>query len=147
MAIEITSSQAIPQASRGGRGAEAPARSKSVVSEAVTVPPLERNSSPGRPVATESGEAVRGDLRQGSSKDPESLAKVVEMVNEQPQIRNRSLQFSVDDSTGKMLVRVYDAETDELIRQFPPDELLALAERIQDVLADDSMGLMLQEKA
>ena len=35
------------------------------------------------------------------------------------------LQFAVDDATGRSIIRVYDVETGEVIRQIPPQEVLA----------------------
>lgn len=37
------------------------------------------------------------------------------------------LQFSVDAQTGKTVVRVVDPQTDQVIRQIPDAELLAIA--------------------
>jgi flagellar protein FlaG len=35
------------------------------------------------------------------------------------------LEFSVDETTGVNVIRVYDIETGEVIRQMPPEEALA----------------------
>lgn len=148
MAIEITSSQTMLQASRGGREPAAFDRAQKVVPAAKTATPQEAGvvSTPS-PLIAEKVEAAKAEEQQQVPADSESLAKLVEMVNERPQIRDRSLQFSVHENTGKMLVRVYDSKTDELIRQFPPNELLLIAERIQETLAESPSGIMLQEKA
>ena len=45
-------------------------------------------------------------------------------------LRAHRLEFSVHEGTGRMIVRVMDRETDEVLRQFPPDELLNIAERL-----------------
>lgn len=145
MAIEITSSQTLLQANRGGREPAATVRTPKVVQAVVTVKPQETEPVPVHSLVAEKVEAAKGE--QQAPADSESLAKLVEMVNQRPQIRDRSLQFSVHENTGKMLVRVYDSKTDELIRQFPPNELLLIAERIQETLAESPSGIMLQEKA
>ena len=50
-------------------------------------------------------------------------------------VRNvqRSLQFSVDQSSGRTVITVVDKAADEVIRQIPPEEILAIADRIQNV--------------
>jgi flagellar protein FlaG len=53
-----------------------------------------------------------------------------------------SLQFSIDDDTGKTIVRVSDAETGEMIRQIPSKELLEIARSL-----DKLQGLLLKQKA
>jgi len=54
---------------------------------------------------------------------------------------NRSLQFRVDDASGRMVVSITDAATGEVIRQVPGEEALRMAERI-----DANIGAMLDEK-
>lgn len=41
--------------------------------------------------------------------------------------RNVGLRFVTDTASGRILVQVVDAETSEVVRQIPPDEMLALA--------------------
>jgi len=52
------------------------------------------------------------------------------------------LQFNIDDETGKTIVKVVDATTNELIRQFPSEEMLSIAKAI-----DQMKGLLIQQKA
>ena len=47
--------------------------------------------------------------------------------------RNRTLQFSKDEDTGKTIIRVIDTETEEVIRQIPPEEFLKMVKRLNDV--------------
>lgn len=53
-----------------------------------------------------------------------------------------SLQFSIDDDTGKTIVRVSDAQTGEIIRQIPSKELLEIARSL-----DKMQGMLLRQKA
>lgn len=55
---------------------------------------------------------------------------------------SRSLEFRVDSASGKTVVSVRDAETGDLIRQFPSEEVLRLAEMAEDqtiVLVNESV--------
>jgi flagellar protein FlaG len=52
------------------------------------------------------------------------------------------LSFSVDEQSGKTVVRVIDSVTKELIRQIPADEVLAMARAL-----DQQAGLLVQTKA
>lgn len=46
---------------------------------------------------------------------------------------SRSLQFSIDERSGRTIVRVIDRATREVIRQIPSEEILALADRMDKV--------------
>lgn len=54
----------------------------------------------------------------------------------------RNLQFSVDDDTGRTIIKVIDASTNEVIRQMPSEELLAITKAI-----DSFSGLFVKQKA
>jgi len=75
----------------------------------------------------------------------ESQIKQLQQFN---QSINRSLLFEVDEELGITIVRVVDKDTDELIRQFPPEELLNLSRRLKELIEEDfaSTGVLLQEK-
>jgi flagellar protein FlaG len=45
---------------------------------------------------------------------------------------SRSLEFHVDQASGRMVCSVRDAETGDLIRQIPNEEVLRMAELAQD---------------
>jgi len=55
---------------------------------------------------------------------------------------SRSLEFHVDDASGHMVCSVRDAETGDLIRQIPNEEVLRLAE-----LAHDETIVLVNERA
>ena len=48
---------------------------------------------------------------------------------------NRSLQFRLDESTGRMIVSITDSETGEVIRQVPGEEALRIAQNLQSRLS------------
>ena len=77
----------------------------------------------------------------------ETVDRVVHQLETQSQSLRRDLQFNVDDSTGRVIVIVTDSETDEVIRQIPSEELLALSRHLIDALEDDSSGFLFESKA
>jgi len=54
----------------------------------------------------------------------------------------QDLHFSMDDSSGKTVVRVVDTSTQEVIRQIPSEEVLHMAQEL-----DRMQGLLLRGKA
>ncbi len=77
---------------------------------------------------------------------PPERAKVEQIVKEIKQLVDpivaNGLNFSIDDSTGKTIVRITDGETGEMIRQIPSEEMLAIAESL-----DRMQGLLLRQEA
>lgn len=69
----------------------------------------------------------------------QAVASIKQLV--QPMVSN-NLDFSVDEGTGKMLVRITDRQTGELIRQIPSKELVDIAHSL-----DKLQGLLLRQKA
>jgi len=61
------------------------------------------------------------------------VAEAVTAINSAFQNVQRDLLFSVDDGSGKSIIRVIDQETNEVIRQIPADELLKIARRLEEV--------------
>jgi flagellar protein FlaG len=56
----------------------------------------------------------------------------IQRLSDYVQSAKRDLLFSVDKDTGRTVIQVLDSETKDVIRQIPPDEILALARRLQD---------------
>jgi flagellar protein FlaG len=46
------------------------------------------------------------------------------------QIR-RELRFSVDESTGRTIIRVINTQTNEIVRQIPPEEVVSLMQHLR----------------
>tara|TARA_R110002050_G_scaffold268113_1_gene409989 strand:- start:38847 stop:39242 length:396 start_codon:yes stop_codon:yes gene_type:complete len=62
----------------------------------------------------------------------ESLQSAVAQINEHMQNVERSLQFTIDEDSGKDVVTVLDKKTEEIIRQFPSEEVLVIARQIAE---------------
>lgn len=77
-----------------------------------------------------------------ASMDPEQVEQAVERINENAQLVQRDLEFSVSDSSGRIIVTVRDSATDEVIRQIPPEKLMAVAESLEEV-----RGLLFEAEA
>ena len=76
------------------------------------------------------------DAKEQLSTDTEvkqsELEAVVTQLNAQAQNISRSISFTIDQDSGKTIVRVFNSATDELIRQMPGDEILKLAAAMQE---------------
>lgn len=84
-------------------------------------------------VSKTEGNSTRETGADNTEKLQERLAEVVEGLNSRMRQLQRSLRFSVDDGSGRIVVKVIDRDTDEVIRQIPSDEMLAMMKHISDV--------------
>jgi len=70
------------------------------------------------------------------------VEKAVDTLNHNTQFSAQGLRFSIDEESGKTVVKIVDTETQDVLRQFPSEDALALAHSI-----DKMQGLLLREKA
>lgn len=77
----------------------------------------------------------------------EQLKEAMNKVSSYMQNVQRNLNFSIDESTGQTVVKVIDAESEEVIRQFPSEEMLALARHLSEMNGESVSGLLMQSKA
>lgn len=87
------------------------------------------------PDPQKSGNAVKGETDIFSAKSQEQqreeLEQAVTKLNDYIQNVQRDLQFNVDDSSGRMVVKVVDRSTDEVVRQIPDELALKMARNLQ----------------
>jgi len=77
--------------------------------------------------------------KQLSSTDTseKELAKALTELNSSIQNTQRNLQFSLDKELGKIIINVKDKKTDEVVRQIPSEEFLAMARKMQNVYGEE----------
>ena len=63
--------------------------------------------------------------------DGDQLGEAISALNDHVQNLQRTLKFSVDETSGRMVITVLDKETQEVIRQIPPEETLVIAKRLE----------------
>ncbi|WP_298188032.1 flagellar protein FlaG [uncultured Pseudomonas sp.] len=63
----------------------------------------------------------------------QSLDSAVASISSFVQSVQRSLDFSVDDSSGEVVVKVTDRDSGEVIRQLPSEEALRLSEQLESL--------------
>ena len=118
-------------------------RTMQPASEADNVVPL--SARPVNAVVAAEATDVTDSETQQAEVAPEQLEEAVASVNEFVQSFSRSLQFNIDDNSGDTVVRVVDQETNDVVRQIPSEEILAISQRIQDLneQLSDTTGVIL----
>lgn len=76
------------------------------------------------------------------SRSKAELDTAVSKISDFVQNYHRDLQFSVDEHSGRTIIKVVDSETDKVIREIPPEHVLKLAQTL-----DSPESLILLEQA
>ena len=63
----------------------------------------------------------------------DELEKIKEATNEVLAQLNIQLDFDIDKTLGKVIVKVINKETGKVIRQIPPEEMLKIAKRMEEM--------------
>lgn len=83
-----------------------------------------------------------GTVGTSQAASPETVREAARRVGESLKASGANLEFQVDDASGKVLVRIVDGQTGQLIRQIPSEEMLAIARAL-----DRMQGLLLTQRA
>ena len=106
-------------------------------------PPVE---APARISGTSESEAIsqRTALGAAEKAEPPTRAQIDKAMVEVKKALDpvaRNLQFSIDEDTGRTVIKVVDSATKEVIRQMPSEELLELTRSL-----DSLSGLLIKQK-
>ena len=62
----------------------------------------------------------------------EAVDEAVKVINEHFKASNSELRFSVDEDSGRTVIKVIDKETDDTIRQIPSADVLKFARMLEE---------------
>jgi len=123
----------------GSSATPAPSKgSKPSASAAVELPGAQGKELP------EGGNTVPSQARS-TAPQPQQLEEAIVKLSELVQNLQRSLQFTVDESSGRTIVKVTDSDTGDLIRQIPSEEVLAISRSIAENMGEAD-GFLLRDK-
>ncbi|MGH1431680.1 MAG: flagellar protein FlaG [Neptuniibacter sp.] len=86
------------------------------------------------PVEAPSNERFQKQAQEIQDVSMEKLDAAIDRLNEMMQNSQRSLSYSVDKASDKVVVQVRDYTTDQVIRQIPTEEALRFAESLDRML-------------
>ena len=70
------------------------------------------------------------------------VIRAAEFLNEFAKVFDFKLQFRVHKDTNRIFSKIIDPETDKVLREIPPEKMLDMAARMQEML-DDMEGILL----
>lgn len=114
---------------------------------AAPTPPAERDSSAARAASPSyagtspaAPTATVNAVRQAGAVDP--LDEAVSNINKSLKAAGQGVEFSVDDDSKRLVVKVVDQETREVLRQMPSAEALEIAKAL-----DRAQGMLIRQEA
>ena len=99
------------------------------------------NSIQDNPGVIGHGQHSAKPLTQSAPPPLEEVQKAAATLNRLAAALNTSVSFNIDDSTGKTIITVMDTDRNEVIRQIPNKEALALSQSY-----DTQQGVVLKTK-
>lgn len=86
--------------------------------------------------------ASAAPVKTGKHSQQAELSNAVADLNKVAQAASQGVRFSVDEDTGRTVVKVVDTQTDKVLRQIPTVEALKLWRSIEQM-----QGVMLRDTA
>ena len=75
------------------------------------------------------------------------VKRAASQVNDFVKQIDRNLEFSVDESSGRVIITVREPETGKIVRQIPPEELLVIAKLVSENFANSvPSGILLADE-
>ena len=82
-----------------------------------------------------------GRQRQEYEPQRENLEKAVEQTNQMIFKDDRRFEFRIHEGTKRIMVKLIDKETDEVVKEIPPEKILDLVASIWDLV-----GILVDER-
>lgn len=100
-----------------------------------------------QPVITESGDSVRetgengskAAIREDGQASNEQIRQSVEKINKQ--MSNGEAIFGIHEATNRVMIKIVDKDTKEVIKEFPPEKTLDMIAKVWEMA-----GIMVDEK-
>jgi flagellar protein FlaG len=86
-------------------------------------------------------DSLQDKIEYSEEKFKEDVKESVKDINEIVEKVKEDLAFEIHDETERMMVKVVDRKTQEVIKELPPEEMLDLSARIHEMV-----GLLIDEK-
>ncbi|MDP1766957.1 MAG: flagellar protein FlaG [Methylotenera sp.] len=102
---------------------------------------IDRTTSPSGLKPVVAADNARGDVKPAAV-DKAELVTAVKKLNELVAPALQTVQFSLDEQSERMVVKVVDTSSKQVLRQIPNEEVLAMSKTL-----DKLQGLMTRQTA
>ncbi len=103
---------------------------------------IEPNKAVDRQNVTAIADRLPTATRESSQESKTQFYQAADKLNQQVQNIRRDLQFTVDDESGDVIIKVIESNSQRLIRTIPSDEFISMSERF-----NQGLGALVNAKA
>ena len=111
-------------------GVKAPGQAKAAAGASMTAPHAPAKAEAAVPLKLEVPKSP--EIKYDPNKVRANLSAAIGMLNKQMEASKRGLGFSYDESKKTAVVKVIDANSGELVRQIPTEQILKMAHQIDE---------------
>lgn len=90
--------------------------------------------------SNQTGKEMGGSQNQNTATE-QQIKNAINKVNSKMKTHRTRCEFSYHEETNRVSIKVYDKETEEVIREIPPEEALEMIEKMWELA-----GLLVDEK-
>ena len=120
--------EALVTASNTGQASESNAGQTATILTASAIDDVKKSSSQAKQYQSNADTATQ----QQQPLEREQLEKVAQQLQDFMGEMNRSLQFQVDEDSGRDVIKVLDKSTGDVIKQYPSEEVLSLVSKLSE---------------
>lgn len=120
--------EALVTASNTGQASESNAGQTATILTASAIDDVKKSSSQAKQYQSNADTATQ----QQQPLEREQLEKVAQQLQDFMGEMNRSLQFQVDEDSGRDVIKVLDKTTGDVIKQYPSEEVLSLVSKLSE---------------
>ncbi|ASM53184.1 flagellar protein FlaG [Pseudoalteromonas nigrifaciens] len=125
----ITSgAEVLVTASNAGQASESKVGQIATVLTASAIDDVKKSASQAQQYQSNADTATQ----QQQPLEHEQLEKVAQQLQDFMGEMNRSLQFQVDEDSGRDVIKVLDKATGDVIKQYPSEEVLSLVSKLSE---------------
>ncbi|WP_179807098.1 flagellar protein FlaG [Pseudoalteromonas sp. MIP2626] len=125
----ITSgAEALVTASNTGQASESKVEQTATILTASAIDDVKKSASQAQQYQSNADTATQ----QQQPLEREQLEKVAQQLQDFMGEMNRSLQFQVDEDSGRDVIKVLDKSTGDVIKQYPSEEVLSLVSKLSE---------------
>lgn len=97
--------------------------------------------------ATPASATGAGAVKAGSTAEPsrDQVSAAVQKMNDAMLGSSQSLQFSIDEDSKDIVVKVIDQDTKEVVRQMPSKEALQIAKSLDKMQEQRQQGMLIDQ--
>lgn len=78
---------------------------------------------------------------KSNSENEIKLTSSIESASYKSELFNRSLEFSIHKDTNKIMIKIVDNKTEEVVKEIPPEEILDMMAKFYEIA-----GILVDEK-